>query len=88
MTGQEVGKRLSNRACLSLSPSRSRTPSRRGLDHVEVSHGCFPIDKKPVVFRIEHRSLHRIPGKVPDGVERIPERERDELGPLSLTPAE
>src|SRR5512132_2275925 len=65
------------------SPAARSWPLRFavGVDLV-VGAGAVTLDQEPVVFGVEHRRLVVLSGEALDRLQRVPEREHQELGPV------
>src|SRR5829696_1753526 len=70
--------------CTTLCGASARTYL---VHHLVVSHTRL-ADQVALILRIEHGGLDVIARESADGVLRLPQRQRDELGPLALVAAE
>src|SRR5262249_5388790 len=49
----------------------------------EMPNGEITLDEIPIVFRIKDRALDVVSREALDGIERLPERQRDDLGAVA-----
>src|SRR5207302_7010461 len=63
-------------------------PARRSVEELVVRDGELALDEEALVLRVEDGDLDVLAGEALDGLQRLPEGERHELGALAFVVAQ